>query len=206
MEYNKDMKPDFLIIPLMLQHDEHIRPSDLITYGVIYWFEHLKDGECRASNETIGEVAGIDTRTVNAGLTRLERAGYINRFYKDEQNRNRDRIECNVAFKYSKTEKKQVPRALATDNETPGHYAKRFFTGDEMAVKECLAYLMVRSSYTTEEPVKVEMRKFFSYWTEPNKSGTRQRWELQKTFDIKRRLYTWFSRSSKPAQRTGAII
>lgn len=206
MIYNKDMKPDFLIIPLILQQDENIRPSDLITYGVVYWFEHLKDGECRASNETIGEVAGIDTRTVNAGLTRLERAGYINRFYKDEQNRNRDRIECNVAYKYSKTEKKQVPRALATDNETPGHYAKRFFTGDEVAVKECVAQLVAHSNGQGEEAIKVEMRKFYSYWTEPNKSGTRQRWELQRTFDVKRRLYTWLSRVSVKSKGAGAGI
>ena len=81
------MKPDFLIIPLVLQHDDRIRPSDLIIYGVVYWFEHLKDGECRASNETIGSVGGIDTRTVNAGLDRLERAGYIRRYYKDEEKR-----------------------------------------------------------------------------------------------------------------------
>jgi len=37
-----------------------------------------------------------------------------------------------------------------------------------------------------------EIEKFILYWTEPNKSGTKVRWELQKTFDVKRRLRTWF--------------
>lgn len=32
---------------------------------------------------------------------------------------------------------------------------------------------------------------FCDYWTEPNKSNTKMKFELQKTFDIERRLKTW---------------
>ena len=32
---------------------------------------------------------------------------------------------------------------------------------------------------------------FFSYWTEPNKSKTKMRFEMQKTWDTKRRLQRW---------------
>ena len=42
---------------------------------------------------------------------------------------------------------------------------------------------------------------FISYWTEPNKSKTKMRWELQQTFDIKRRIDTFKKRDrefSKP--------
>lgn len=40
-----------------------------------------------------------------------------------------------------------------------------------------------------------EMRKkFISYWTEPNKSKTKLRFQLEKTWDTKRRLETWASR------------
>ncbi len=42
--------------------------------------------------------------------------------------------------------------------------------------------------------VKEEMLKFINYWSELNKSGTKQRWELEKTFELKKRLITWFSR------------
>lgn len=37
---------------------------------------------------------------------------------------------------------------------------------------------------------------FFKYWTEPNKSGTKFRQELEKTWDLSRRLETW-SRNDK---------
>lgn len=38
------------------------------------------------------------------------------------------------------------------------------------------------------------IRAFFDYWTEPNKSKTKMRFELEKTWDVKRRLNTWASR------------
>jgi len=34
---------------------------------------------------------------------------------------------------------------------------------------------------------------FYSYWTEPNKSKTKMRWELEKTWDLNLRLKKWAS-------------
>jgi len=42
-----------------------------------------------------------------------------------------------------------------------------------------------------------EIKKFVSYWTEPNKSKTKVRWELEKTWDMKRRVGTWMRNSKK---------
>jgi hypothetical protein len=33
--------------------------------------------------------------------------------------------------------------------------------------------------------------EFYLYWTEPNKSGTKMRFEMEKTWDIGRRLARW---------------
>lgn len=40
---------------------------------------------------------------------------------------------------------------------------------------------------------KEMVRKFYDYWTEPNKSNTKFKQELQKTWDVKRRLDSWSS-------------
>ena len=42
-----------------------------------------------------------------------------------------------------------------------------------------------------------ERKKFYNYWTEKNKSGTKQRWELEKTFDVDRRFSTWRQNAAK---------
>ena len=57
-------------------------------------------------------------------------------------------------------------------------------------------FLMEVSAF--KELYSVEMLEaFIDYWTEPNKSKTKLRYELQKTFDISRRLKTWSKNESK---------
>lgn len=46
--------------------------------------------------------------------------------------------------------------------------------------------------YTFPEVIKKE---FFDYWTEPNKSGTKMRFELEKTWHLGRRLARWVNNS-----------
>tara|TARA_Y100000401_G_C8322595_1_gene226317 strand:- start:511 stop:1098 length:588 start_codon:yes stop_codon:yes gene_type:complete len=44
----------------------------------------------------------------------------------------------------------------------------------------------------------VEMQaEFIEYWTEPNRSKTKLRYELEKTFDIARRIKTWAKRQKQ---------
>ena len=57
--------------------------------------------------------------------------------------------------------------------------------------------------------ISAELDKFVSYWTELNKSGTRERWETERTFEVQKRLATWFSRVGGyvgKKVRTGTII
>ena len=41
------------------------------------------------------------------------------------------------------------------------------------------------------------LNKFYEYWTEPNKSQTKLRWELEKTWDTELRLKKWQSNEDK---------
>ena len=46
---------------------------------------------------------------------------------------------------------------------------------------------------------------FLLYWTELNRSGTKMRFELQKTWETKRRLQTWLKNSKKFNKSTSKI-
>lgn len=46
------------------------------------------------------------------------------------------------------------------------------------------------------------IRNFFNYWTEKNKSGTKMRFELEKTWETSKRLQTWASREKVPKSTT----
>lgn len=74
---------------------------------------------------------------------------------------------------------------------TPSQETKLFFTDVEKQ-EEVLTHLKEKG--IEEQLARREISKFISYWTEPTKSGNKQRWELEKAFEITRRLGTWFSR------------
>jgi hypothetical protein len=52
------------------------------------------------------------------------------------------------------------------------------------------------------ENVLKEVKAFKNYWSEKNRSGTKQRWEMEKTFELSRRLSTWF-RNAQKFNKTG---
>lgn len=81
------------------------------------------------------------------------------------------------------------------ERETPTQIVKNFFNNSDIQEK---FINQLRDKYNTDYNfLKAEIQKFILYWTEPNKNGTKQRWELQKTFEITRRLITWFNNSNK---------
>lgn len=82
----------------------------------------------------------------------------------------------------SKEEKDSVARNRATQSGFNDYFLKR---------KELFKTAL--SPYV-EMYGRDMLNAFFSYWTEPNKSGTKMRFELERTWEISRRLNTWASR------------
>jgi len=99
----KPFKPDFLITPYQLFEDATIQSLDRDVYAVVYWYEHLKDGVCKASNVAIAKIANAEPRSVQNSLNRLEVAGFIEREYKDAQKRNRLRIITKISYSSVRT-------------------------------------------------------------------------------------------------------
>lgn len=64
---------------------------------------------------------------------------------------------------------------ISDEIPTPSKKARKFF-------KEILDLNL---------PEEDERKKFFNYWTEKNKSGTKERWELENTFEVEKRFATW---------------
>ena len=81
---------------------------------------------------------------------------------------------------------------LEEEKMTPSQEATLFFLGDKV-YKDILEEF---SKGNDPAFIENEFKKFVFYWTEKNKSGTRQKWQQQQTFEVKRRLLTWLNRSS----------
>jgi len=76
---------------------------------------------------------------------------------------------------------------------SPQVVAKDFFENIQSEHRVEL-YKVITAKGVPEELAKSELRKFVAYWTEPNKSGTRRRWEMERTFELSRRIFNWFSK------------
>lgn len=90
---------------------------------------------------------------------------------------------------------------------TPGEFARKFFEGDLEAVGQIEKQL--EDAGLPKTFIVNELLKFKNYWTEPTRSGKKQRWETEKTFEVRRRLGTWFRNAaerSNGTRRSGAGV
>jgi len=95
--------------------------------------------------------------------------------------------------------------ASATKQPTPKEKSEWFFKNivkdplpDEM--KQFLVQLAERTGME-KRFIWNETRAFVNYWTEKSQSGKSESWQMQKTFEVDRRLDTWFRRADKNVPR-----
>lgn len=157
-------------------------------------------------------------KSVYAGLKELENNGYIIRkkcpsgkmiYYigiEPNAQKGQEGIEPNAHFgkvpKRQSAEKGSISNTdyiNKTDKEnktecTPSQESDNFFKNEETQ-KKAIEYLITKGF--NQNYALSEIKKFISYWTEPTKSGKKQRWETEKTYDVRRRLATWLNNSNK---------
>jgi len=67
--------------------------------------------------------------------------------------------------------------------------------GKEILIEERMGVLKKCLEPFLEKYGREMLNNFYLYWTEPNETGKKMRFESEKFFDISRRLATWHSRS-----------
>lgn len=159
---------------------------------------------------------------VKAGLQELEEKGYLERHrqpsgrveYSLKYAREPKAENRTMAEEKPKAEKATVRKShsaeigLLSNKEGESNKDKEnnkeggtptteeFFTNKELQTK-VESWLVGKGM--KEEVAAQEVKKFIDYWTEPNKSNTKVRWQGEKYFDIRRRLATWFRRATQYA-------
>lgn len=89
--------------------------------------------------------------------------------------------------------------------EGAGYGLTKRVVSDKTTSLEVRAEKFCRSLNTTENVQRYGMpmlKAFYDYWSEPNPSRTKMRFELQKTWDINRRLARW-ARNNFNVNRNG---
>lgn len=83
--------------------------------------------------------------------------------------------------------------------ESPQNQTKRFFQAVKDGSVEFTEFVksLAEKNNGDENLIKNEILKFTAYWTEKSQTGKKERWELQRTFEVMRRLATWFGNIDK---------
>lgn len=102
----------------------------------------------------------------------------------------KDRLD-NSSTDLESVPQKDVP-ALRPATPTPKETAREFFT--DITKQEAVVQSLAEKGLPANG-VRAEVMKFVSYWRELNATGKKERWEMQKTFEVQRRLVTWFNKA-----------
>jgi DNA-binding PadR family transcriptional regulator len=129
---------------------------------------------------TASEELYIKPSTIYKRLQKLKKQGYI-----DISSNTKNTLITVINYKsYQLHSKSKVKRNLETVSNK--------FLLEVSAFKELYSSEMLEA--------------FVDYWTEPNKSKTKLRYEIQKTFDVSRRLKTWSKNESKFGGKKNNVI
>lgn len=110
---------------------------------------------------------------------------------------NQERSAINKKGKKGKNEKKEE------GGSTPADKMRAFIRSHSNKDQD---YLEVRDTIAAEFKIEVsecsaELDKFIEYWTEPSKSGKKQKWEQKSTWDTMLRIKNWFRNNEEWGKR-----
>jgi hypothetical protein len=217
-------KGSFITLP----NKQVLRGKKPATQAVYLWIcEHANEyGICFPAIKTLGVESGSSESTVKRAISELEKSGILQKVQrKNTSNEYQILIVENEEGGFSVnlggvTENPGVGSDRPTNSiqlelnphnssseaalraMTPSELAQEFFKSS--VAQEALIDKLVKVG-VMKAAAEDEIKKFIDYWTELNGTGKRQRWQMQKTFELRKRMATWLSRANirKTNHQTG---
>jgi len=185
---------DYIVVQGWMINELNLSGNDLLTYALIYGFSKDEQSEYTGSLNYLCEWLKCTRKTAIKSLQYLVDNKLIK---KTQVNVN------NVIFnKYSVIT--QVVQKLHWDsvnitqggsvNSTPNNtnINNTIYNIEERKLKFASTLDTFRDTYPNNL-----IDDFIAYWSEPNKSNTKFKYEMQKTWDLERRLNTWVKNDKK---------
>jgi DNA-binding transcriptional regulator YhcF (GntR family) len=183
------MKPSYYaIIPANVRYS-NLKPNTKLLYGEITALAS-KEGYCFASNRYFADLYDVTKNTISSWISDLHKAGFVKvQIIKEGNQVIERRIGITQKGDTPITKKKEYNSTSISNTISTLSNRKDFFIKevDLLAVSTAL------------DPINwIETREeFISYWSELNKSKTKMRWELERTWSTKKRLFRWIKNGTK---------
>lgn len=102
--------------------------------------------------------------------------------------------ENSCEFSETDSEESETPKSDLIINKKENITLKEL--ADEFFTTDFLRELLEKYKISAEE-LKSEITIFAWYWTEKSKNWKKERWQMEKSFDIRLRLYRWLNNNNK---------
>ena len=225
------MRRGFLWVDYGIIDDRSITSSDKVVYVMLARFVGNDTQECYPSNKKLSETTGLTTRTIVNSIRHLEERGYVEvdrksgkvNYYqlnrvgeksslvKNDNSTSEKRIQVPVKNKHTNntynnnTYNNNIGKMKKLKEKTTPAEEMKLFLEDKDFFQRVVESVVEKID-ASEEYVVGELKAFRAYWSELNKSGTKQRWEFQPTFQLNRRIATWLRNGAKFRQSKGKSI
>tara|TARA_R100000664_G_C2727627_1_gene119100 strand:+ start:286 stop:1086 length:801 start_codon:yes stop_codon:yes gene_type:complete len=184
------VKGDFVVIPGSILRDNNLSFVQKIIFSKIANLDN--DQGCYAQNKTFADMVGITQDYASKVISALKRKGYIKvqLHYKPGTKIVERRVIkvdkggiVHMSYRYSSN----VPDPIVQKSEvyTNTNNKKESNIEDRHLKFSNKVYLHCGTNN------KDIAKEFIDYWTEKNHSGTKMKFELEKTFEIERRISRW---------------
>lgn len=189
----KYWKPEFIPYYPEVKEKYGLNDKETLIYGFIRFFLKSCTGQFYFSNDQIRAIFGDKRKeTIAENLAALaSKCPEIELEYSEEMGNMRY-----VRFKgfvNPLTEKRKTsygkPQAIENNKENTLNY---IYTLKELFDKNIE---IPTNQFTTL--LEQEKEKFLGYWCEKNYNGKKERWQMEKVFDVKRRWRRWLSNVEK---------
>lgn len=182
------MKDNYLVVQGWMVSELNLSGNDLLTYALIYGFSQDGETEFTGSINYLCKWLNCSRPTAIKSLKFLTEKNLIIKNVNtiNGVSFNRYKISLGVVKNLNRGSKetllggsKETLLNNTTINNTNNNIEKR-----KLKFAETIKPFVDKYG-------KENCNNFFKYWTEPNKSNTKLLFELQKTWDTKRRLERW---------------
>jgi hypothetical protein len=148
---------------------------------------------CTANNEYFSGLLGVSTKRVGNIVSDLEERDLIERSVLHGFKRIIKLTEKGVEV-YGGGDRTKVPTPSNKSSKGGGTKVPTYNRTNNRDIREIEKHFVCEVNSFIDIDSKMR-ESFISYWTEPNKSKTKLKFEMQSTWDLKRRLNTWVSNS-----------
>ena len=185
----KEKPSYYAIIPAKVRYAKGLTPNAKLLYAEITALAQ-KDGSCWASNKYFSDLYNVSTVTISRWVSSLVDNKFIIRkitYKKGTKEIDKRYLQlCNEGI--NNNDNSPIIKNVKDNNTSINNTSTNNISNRKNE------FVFEVLSFDYDESI---LNGFIDYWTEPNKSNTKMKYELQKTWETKRRIKTWANNQKK---------